>query len=120
MMTTGADEYICVSLAVMMARSSHSYHRMPMFLRRIVETFPGRAKIMTTIRDPVDRILSAYEFAIEVRRQRTSAPIMVHPDSLQPVRLRRAATLTLWTRAESCHLRAQTQKMCGLGLSWFR
>ena len=37
---------------------------------------------MTTIRDPVDRILSAYEFAIEARRQRTSAPIMVHPDSL--------------------------------------
>lgn len=35
--------------------------------RSIAETFPGRARIVTTIRDPVDRILSAYEFAVEAR-----------------------------------------------------
>lgn len=33
---------------------------------RLVEQFPGRVTLLTQLRDPVDRLLSAYEFAVEV------------------------------------------------------
>jgi hypothetical protein len=62
----------------------------------VVENLPDEASVISQMRDPVDRFLSAYEFAVEVAARAATRGAVPRPEKLQAAREGRVLTDNVW------------------------